>query len=200
MTEISDARKAFRVVRAEEPKPPASPEAKRARRYRARKRGEDVPKQKPGPKRIPEDLLGYPAECEAMLDYLGALMTGADDAERFAIERARGGARTKRDKKIKLLMREFRARRPDVAGGEPYVSLPANLKQLFDYRDLIAHSAPDHGDRYRRLRRVRGSNEVVIVTQEQVDREWQRGIECQSALRFITVYLSGLNEQAGTST
>jgi hypothetical protein len=151
-------------------------------------------------KRIPEDLLGYPAECDAMLDYLGALMTGADDDERFAIERAQGGVRTSRDKKIKLVMRESREQRPDVAGVEPYVSLPSKLKQLFDYRDKIAHSAPDHGDRYRRFRRVGGVNEVVIVTQEEVDREWQRGIECQSALRFITVYLSGLDQQAGEST
>jgi hypothetical protein len=49
MTDNRDVRR-FRVVRAEEPKPPPSPEAERARRYRARKRGEQIAKRKPGPK------------------------------------------------------------------------------------------------------------------------------------------------------
>lgn len=143
--------------------------------------------------RIPEDLLALPAECEAMLDYLVSLMSRADDDERLAFERDLM-ATAKRDRKIKELMREFRARRPDVAHAEPYVRLPAKLRLLFKYRDVIAHSYPDHGDRWRRLRRVGGANEVVVVTPERVEAEWQRGIECQSALRFITEYLSALDE------
>ena len=170
------------------------------RRYRARQRGEDVAKRKPGPLgRIPEDLLAFPAECEAMLDYLVSLMRGEDDEERLAIEREHVSS-AKRDRKIKMLMREFRARRPDVAGTEPYVTLPAKLRQLFKYRDIIAHSYPDHGDRYRRLRRAGGRNEVVLVTQEKIAEEWQRGIECHSALHFITVYLSGLAEPPSSRT
>ena len=61
-------------------------------------------------------------------------------------------------------------------------------------------SYPDHGDRYRRLRRADGRNEVVLVTQEKIAEEWQRGIECHSALRFVTVYLSGLAEPASSRT
>jgi hypothetical protein len=49
MTENRDGRR-FRVVRVEEPKPAPSPDAERARRYRARKRGEQIAKRKPGPK------------------------------------------------------------------------------------------------------------------------------------------------------
>ena len=49
MTENRDVRM-LRVVRDEEPKAPPSPEAERARRYRARKRGEQVAKRKPCPK------------------------------------------------------------------------------------------------------------------------------------------------------
>ena len=144
--------------------------------------------------RIPEDLLALPAECEAMLDYLVSMMAGADDEERLAIERERI-ASAKRDRKINMLMREFRARRPEVATAEPYVSLPTKLRLLFNYRDVIAHSYPDHGDRYRRLRRVRGHNEIVLVTHQKIAEEWQRGIECQSALRFMMVYLSGVAER-----
>jgi hypothetical protein len=144
--------------------------------------------------RIPEDLLAFPAECEAMLDYLVSFMTGESDEERLGIERERI-ADGKRDRKIKMLMREFRNRRPEVAGAEPYIGLPAKLRLLFNYRDVIAHSYPDHGDRYRRLRRVHGRNEIELVTREKIDEEWQRGIECQSALRFIMVYLSGLPER-----
>lgn len=149
--------------------------------------------------RIPEDLLALPAECEAMLDYLVSLMTGADDEARLAIERDRI-ASAPRDRKTKMLMREFRDRRPDVAGTESYVALPAKLRQLFKYRDVIAHSYPDHGDRYRRLRRVDGRNEVVLVTQQKIAEELQRGIECHSALRYITVYLSGLGEPSSSQT
>ena len=61
---------------------------------------------------------------------------------------------------------------------------------------MIAHSYPDRGDRYRRLRRVGGRNEVLLVTQEKIAEELQRRIECHSALRFITVYLSGLTERS----
>jgi hypothetical protein len=128
-----------------------------------------------------------------MLDYLVSLMTGADDEERLIIERE-NIAIAKRDRKIKMLMREFRARQPEIAKTESYISLPAKLRLLFNYRDVIAHSYPDHGDRYRRLRRVRGHNEIVLVTQQKIAEEWQRGIECHSALRFIMVYLSGLAE------
>ena len=167
--------------------------AQRMRRYRARQRGEDVPIRKPGPGRIPEDLLALPAECEAMLDYLVSLMTGVDDQERLAIEREHI-ASAARDRKIRMLMRRFRERRPDIAKAKPYLGLPAKLRQLFKYRDVIAHSYPDHGDRCRRLRRVGGRNEVVVVTQQKIAEEWQRGIECQSALRFMLLYLSGLSE------
>jgi hypothetical protein len=149
--------------------------------------------------RIPEDLLALPAECEAMLDYLVSLMTGADDEQRLAIERE-NMATARRDRKIKMLMREFRARQPEVAGAEPYVSLPTKLRLLFKYRDVIAHSYPDHGDRYRRLRRIHGRNEVVLVTDQKIAEEWQRGIECQSALRFIMIYLSGPAERSGSNS
>jgi hypothetical protein len=169
--------------------------AQRMRRYRARQRGEDVPIRKPGPGRIPEDLLALPAECEAILNYLVSLMAGVHDEERLAIEREQI-ARAARDRKIKMLMRHFRDSRPDIAGAEPYVGLPAKLRQLFQYRDVIAHSYPDHGDRYRRLRRVGGRNEVVAVTQQKITEEWQRGIECHSALRFMMVYLSDLPTEA----
>lgn len=77
--------------------------------------------------RIPEDLLALPAECEAMLDYLIALMMGADDEEQFAIDQERV-ASAKRDRKIKWLMREFRIRQPEIARAEPYASLPRKLR------------------------------------------------------------------------
>jgi hypothetical protein len=143
---------------------------------------------------IPEDLLAYPAQCEAMLDYCVSLMIGADDEERLAIERT-SVSMAKRDQKIKWLTQEFTARRPDIAREEPYLDLPRKLRKLFRYRDIIAHSYPDHGNRYRRFRRRRGRNEIVIVTHEKIAEEWQRGIECHSALHFITVYLSGLDEE-----
>ncbi len=46
----NDDRRRFRVVGKTEPPKPKSPGAEAARRHRARKRGENVPKRKPGPK------------------------------------------------------------------------------------------------------------------------------------------------------
>lgn len=50
MRQDDDAPRHLRVVRTQPPKP-RTPGAEAARRYRARKRGEPVPKRKPGPKR-----------------------------------------------------------------------------------------------------------------------------------------------------
>lgn len=44
------SRRGFRVVRATKPPAPKSPAAQASARYRARKRGENTPKRKPGPK------------------------------------------------------------------------------------------------------------------------------------------------------
>jgi hypothetical protein len=52
-----------------------------------------------------------------------------------ATTRASGSPSARRDRKIKMLMREFRARRPDVARAEPYAGLPTKLRLLFNYRD-----------------------------------------------------------------
>jgi hypothetical protein len=51
MTQDDDAPRHLRVVRAAPPRPPKTRGADAAARYRARKRGEPVPKRKPGPKR-----------------------------------------------------------------------------------------------------------------------------------------------------
>ncbi len=50
MAADDDAMRHIRIVRAPEPPPPKSPGAEAAARYRARKRGENVPKRNPGPK------------------------------------------------------------------------------------------------------------------------------------------------------
>ena len=69
-------------------------------------------------------------------------------------------------------MREFRSRRPEIAEAEPYAGLTTKLRLLFKYRDVIAHSYPNHGNRYRRLRRVRGRrNEIVLVTEQKIAEE-----------------------------
>ena len=67
------------------------------------------------------------------------------------------------------------------------------LALLFKFRNIIAHSKPDHGDRYRRLRRREGKNELVEVTAEQVTREIQRGKVCHSALQSFPIYLYGFD-------
>jgi hypothetical protein len=67
--------------------------------------------------------------------------------------------------------------------------LHSDLKQLFTFRDEIAHSQPDHGNRYQRLRRHRGQNFVLEVTPEQIRAQIQLGEQCHSALDFIPNYI-----------
>ena len=66
---IADARERSRFYQAvPEAAPPRSPAAERARRYRARKRGEDVPLRKPGPEpRSAEALAHQVRDLEAQL-------------------------------------------------------------------------------------------------------------------------------------
>jgi hypothetical protein len=62
-----------------------------------------------------------------LFKHLVSLMTGADDEARLAIEREHM-ATAKRDRKIKMLMRELRSRQSDMAYPPAYVSLPAKLR------------------------------------------------------------------------
>jgi len=139
---------------------------------------------RPEPTRVPEDVLLYGALCEALLDYTLSLVLGVDDFGRHLIE-AHFVSRAPRDRKLealKLVMREYC---PDVADASPYDALVAELRTLFDYRDTIAHSQPDHGDRYTRFRRRHGVNERVTVTEEELVAELDRGMKCHSALAYI---------------
>jgi hypothetical protein len=141
------------------------------------------------PTRVPEDVLLYGALCEALLDYILSVVLGADDFSRHLIE-AQFVSRAGRDKKVKALKLVMFEYCPDVADAPPYDTLATELKKLFDYRDTIAHSQPDHGDRYNRLRRRDGRNERVSVTEEGLAAELDRGIKCHSALAFIPEYVA----------
>jgi hypothetical protein len=85
------------------------------------------------------------------------------------------------------VMREYC---PEVYDAPPYDTLVAELKKLFDYRDKIAHSQPDHGDRYHRLRRRHGVNVHVTVTEEELTAELDRGMRCHSALDGLPYHVS----------
>lgn len=149
---------------------------------------------------IPEDVLLYAALCEALMDYTISFILGGEEDTRLFIEQNLV-SRTRRDHKIRMLSLLFTQRRPDVARESPYPQLfrqrTGELARMFEYRDAIAHSQPDHGDRFNRLRRHRGTNETVTVSPERMSREIARGMRCQSALDFIPLYLS---DRRGTGT
>jgi hypothetical protein len=151
----------------------------------------DAEEHKPEP--IPEDVLLYAALCEALLDYTISLILGGDDESRRFIEE-HFVSRTARDRKVRMLSLLFTQRRPDVAGEAPYQQLfrrnGGDLTRLFKVRDTIAHSQPDHGDRFHRLLRRRGRNESVTFTPECVLEEIALGMRCHSAMEFIPRYLS----------
>ena len=114
------------------------------------------------PDAIPEDVLLYAALCEALLDYTISLILGGDDDTRHFIEQHLVSG-TPLDRKRKMLRLLFEERKPDVAQTAPYTHLWSDLGRLFDYRNSIAHSQPDHGDRFNRLRRYKGENQPVVV-------------------------------------
>lgn len=60
---------------------------------------------------------------------------------------------------------------------------------LFEYRDKIAHSQPDRGDRYNRIRRRHGLEERFAVTEEELTAELDRGMRCQSTLTSVSIWL-----------
>jgi hypothetical protein len=148
----------------------------------------DGPRRRTETNRVPEDVLLYGAQCEAQLDYILSVILGADDFARHLIE-AHFVSRASRDRKLEALNAVMRQYCPDVADAAPYDALIAELRQLFTYRDKIAHSRPDHGDRYHRLRRHRGVNERITVTEEELAVELDRGMRCESALTFIPGYV-----------
>jgi hypothetical protein len=143
---------------------------------------------RPEPTRVPEDVLLYGALCEALLDYTLSLILGADGISGQIIE-THFVSRAPRDKKVKVLRVLLRQYCPDVADAPPYDTLDAELGKLFDYRDGIAHSQPDHGDRYNRLRRRHGRDERFNITEEELAAELDRGMRCHSALTFIPDYV-----------
>jgi hypothetical protein len=146
------------------------------------------------PDAIPEDVLLYAALCEALLDYTISLILGGDDDTRHFIEQHLVSA-TPLDRKRKMLRLLFEERKPDVAQTAPYTHLWSDLGRLFDYRDSIAHSQPDHGDRFNRLRRHKGENQPVVVTPDQIAEQVQLGKQCHSALDFIPIHLYGFDRR-----
>jgi hypothetical protein len=146
------------------------------------------PSPRPESARVPEDVLLYGALCEALLDYTLSVILGADDPGRHLLE-AHFVSRTPRDQKLKALDQVMHLYCPDVADVPPYDTLVGELRRVFEYRDKFAHSQPDHGDRYHRLRRHRGVNERVTVTEAELAAELDRGMRCHSALAFIPQYV-----------
>jgi hypothetical protein len=146
------------------------------------------------PDAIPEDVLLYAALCEALLDYTISLILGGDDDTRHFIEQHLVSG-TPLDRKRKMLRLLFEERKPDVAQTAPYTHLWSDLGRLFDYRDSIAHSQPDHGDRFNRLRCYKGENQPVVVSPDQIAEQVQLGKQCHSALDFIPIHLYGFDRR-----
>ena len=139
----------------------------------------------------PEDLLwevlGLETYCDSAVDYLIAGYLARDGFSRQLLESelvGRKPAEWKRRTLTTIIDREG-------FSYTPYDRLPTSLKVLSDFRNRVAHSQPDHGNVLRRLRRDRAENQPAWeLTVDEVTSHWQRGIECQAQLLFLTVEVS----------
>jgi hypothetical protein len=146
------------------------------------------------PERISEDVIVYSRDCESGLDYALALYLGrSDDCSIIIEERLLRWLRF--DEKRRSLDELLKLESIDWA---PYNTLGAELKKLFAFRDAVAHSSPDHGDRFRRFRRRRARNEVIEISRETLAEQLDRGMQCQSAVFGLPDYL--LREQRNWPT
>jgi hypothetical protein len=135
--------------------------------------------------RVPEDVIVYAVDCEAALDYAFALYLGRNEdcsilIEEWLLKRFSFG------EKLGLLKRIIELEHLDWA---PYENLVPELQKLFDFRNAVAHSAPDHGDRFRRRRRRGTRNEVFEITADELAEQMHRGMGCHSAVWGLPMYL-----------
>ncbi|TDD56840.1 hypothetical protein E1263_25000 [Kribbella antibiotica] len=138
------------------------------------------------PANFPEDVIVYAVDCEAALDYAFALYLGRTQdcsilIEEWLLKRFSFG------EKLGLLKRII-----ELEGliWAPYETLVPELQKLFDFRNAVAHSAPDHGNRFSRKRRRAARNEVFEISADELAEQMHRGMRCQSAVWGLPTYLT----------
>jgi hypothetical protein len=120
----------------------------------------------------PEDVTYYATDCEALLDYAFSAYLGRNDACSLIIEE-RLLHRLSIPEKIGLLKDLLERHEMTWA---PYDALSQELTKLFGYRNNISHSSPFRGDRFHRVLRRRGTNDMFDTTRDEVVEFVDRGM------------------------
>lgn len=89
---------------------------------------------------------------------------------------------------VKELQDIVRAERPDLMACEPYSSLKANLIDLARFRNKIEHSYPLNGDFFTRVKRAKGVDELIHITDVELAEYLDKAMALRSQLSFMPMY------------
>ncbi len=140
-----------------------------------------------GAEPIPELVVGLHEDCQVLVTALLAWWFSSSDGECGVREAELESM--KYEIQIKLLRDVLTEERPDLMAAEPYRSLKANLKKLVQFRNKVAHSRPIRGNFFERIKRVKGADEVIRITKEELAEHLDLAMALVSQLSSVPVYL-----------
>jgi hypothetical protein len=125
-----------------------------------------------GRTRTPEGVLAADADCELELDYVLATYLGRDEFCSVLVEDVLLGPQLGHDKKLDLLRKILRRHELTFP---PLNTLAADLAVLRRFRNELTHTVAYRGNPLQRVKRRRGQNELITVTQSRSPSTWNEG-------------------------
>jgi hypothetical protein len=135
----------------------------------------------------PELAVAPQEVCQALVRSFLAWWFGSSDEERIKLE-SNDLARMRYEDQIRLLRDILQEDRAELMSQQPYCDLITNLKNMVQFRDIIAHSWPADGDFFTRIKRVNAKNIVIHITPEELAEYLDLSEALQSQLSFLPVY------------
>jgi hypothetical protein len=137
---------------------------------------------------IPEQVVARHEDCYVLVVATLAWWFSSSNEEKLVREAELENYRY--DDLIALLCDVLLEQRPDLMSAAPYSHLKTNLTKLTKFRNKVAHSRPRGADYFSRIKRVKGIDVEVHVTQEELAEYLDLSIALQSQLSFIPIYLA----------
>ena len=148
-----------------------------------------------GAEPIPEIILGYGAQVEAMA-YAVLFEFDLTEDERQDWRSGRLRANLNVHKAIVRLYKLVKRERPDLVDTEPsWFALQANLRRLVAYRNDIAHSWPTQSF-FQRVKWQEGTATTIVTSPEELAAMIDLATQLNSQMNFLPIYLSPRNGSA----
>jgi hypothetical protein len=132
-------------------------------------------------------VVGLHEDCQVMVAAILAWWFSSSDGECAAREAELESMRY--EDQIKLLRDVLKEERSDFMVTEPYRGLKPNLKKLVQFRNKVAHSRPIRGNFFERIKRVKGADVVIHITNEELAEHLDLAMALLSQLSFLPAYL-----------